>query len=138
MSTIHAFPVDNRRRSGDRRRGERRQRNIPVQIDRRHNQERRQHGERRQQDLHALYVQSSGQVDRLCSELAKVPADNPISRLLVLQRFLLDHRPQQSNEWIMHWARRLRDTYYGDRAEMCGELFRALRGDRVGQTIEGR
>jgi len=142
MSTIQtphqSLLTDNRRRSGERRMGERRQRNTPVQIERRRSQERRQFGERRQQDLHALYMQASHHADRLCSELGKVPADNPISRLLVVQRFLLEHRPQQDNAWIMKWARCLRDTYYdSDRLEMCWDLFRALHGDRAAQTLGG-
>jgi hypothetical protein len=64
--------------------------------------------------------------------LEKVPAANPISRLLVLQKFLLDHCPRQSNEWIMSWARRLRATYNrSDVVEMHRDVFRALHGDRV-------
>jgi hypothetical protein len=123
MSTIQSVLLD-RRHSGDRRLGERRQRNVPVLVERRRTQDRRRQGERRQQDLYALSV---GCADRLCAELAAVPADNPISRLLVLQKFLRDHRPQQSNEWIMRWARRLRETYrVGDRARMREDVFLAL------------
>jgi hypothetical protein len=120
MSTIPL--IANRRRSGDRRRTERRQRNIPVPIERRCGQERRRSGERRQQDLYAL-------ANRLCAELDKVPADNPISRLLVVQQFLLDQRPRQEDAWIMKCARVLRDTYCdGDREGLCSAVFRALCG----------
>jgi hypothetical protein len=131
MHTILPFPVENRRHRGDRRIGERRQRNIPVALERRRTPERRTPGERRQQDLRAfMFAQSSQQADRLCSELAKVPADNPISRLLVLQTFLLDHCPGRSNEWIMRWARHLRTVYSGgDIEEMRRCVFRALHGD---------
>ncbi len=125
MSTIQSVPLD-RRHSGDRRLGERRQRNVPVQVERRRTHDRRQ-GERRQQGRSGLSPDFAG---RLCAELAAVPADNPISRLLVLQMFLLRHRPRQSNEWIMRWARRLRETYrVGDRAKMRQDVFLALRAE---------
>jgi hypothetical protein len=131
MSTFQTLPqnllINNRHRSGDRRMAERRQRSVAVQIERRRSQQRRRPEERRQLDLNALHVQSIQHADRLCSELVRVPADNPISRLLVLQRYLLDHRPRQSNAWIMKWARRLRETYYGSNREaMCWAVFRAL------------
>jgi hypothetical protein len=142
MSTIQisrqSVLIDKRRRSGDRRTVERRNWNTPVQIERRRSQERRQPEDRRRQDLHALYMQASHLADRLRSELAKVSRDNPISRLLVVQRFLLDHRPHQDNAWIMKWARRLRDTYDdSDRMEMCRDVFRALRDDEAAQIPGG-
>jgi hypothetical protein len=130
--------IANRRRIGNRRRAERRQQNLPVLIERRQGQDRRRPGERRQQDL---YVLSSDYANRLCSELEKVPADNPISRLLVVQKFLLDHRSRREGAWmedarIMEWARELRDVYYGgDRKGMWSAVFRALYGDRASQTL---
>ena len=116
-----SFFIDNRHRGGDRRLRERRLRRALVQI------ERLRPGDRRQQGLRALYVQSNAHANRLCSELAKVPADNPISRLLVVQRFLLDHGPRQNHASIMRWARRLRDTYSdSDPLEMRWAVLCAL------------
>jgi hypothetical protein len=128
MKTLATWPLDIRRASRERRLGERRRLSIPVDIERRRTQDRRHTEERRQQDL---YAQSSQHAQRLCSELAAVPADNPILRLLVIQKFLLECGPRKSNEWIMRWARRLRATFYNrGRVEMGWAVFRALYGDR--------
>jgi hypothetical protein len=127
--------IDNRPGSGDRRTAERRKRDVPARSERRHGQERRRREERQQQDLQALYMQSSDDTCWLCSQLGKLPADNPISRLLVVQRFLLDHRPRQDNAWIMRWARHLRETYdRGDLVGMCSSVSHALHGGRAHQT----
>ena len=149
----------NRRRGGDRRTGDRRQRNIPVLIERRRGQdrrsgdrrvgdgrqriapvqaERRQFGQRQEQGLRTLYEQSSFHANRLSSELAGVQEDNPVSRLLVVQRFLLDHAPQLNNERLMRWARRLRDTSSnGTRQEMRWDVFSALNRDLVTTNRRG-
>jgi hypothetical protein len=121
----------NRRRNRDRRRPERRQRNIPVPTEHRSGQERRS-GERRQQDLFPL-------ANRLYAEVEKVPADNPILRLLVVQQFLLDRRPRQDNAWIMKWARELRDAYDdGDCERMWSAMSGALSGSLAQQTLGDR
>jgi hypothetical protein len=117
------------RRSGDRRMEDRRKRNNPVGVERRTGQERRRLGERRQHDL---YAPSCAHADRLCSALAQVPADQPIVRLLVVQSFLLGHRPRQDNAWIMRWARHLRAAYCdSDRDGMRRAVFCALYGDKA-------
>jgi hypothetical protein len=84
-------------------------------------------------------VQSIHFADQLYTEVLKVAAENPISRLLVLQRFLLDHRPpQKSDEWLMKWARLLREICYdSNEEEMSEAVFRALRGERPYRSLVG-